>query len=71
MASRFNANQVAQIVEKLQQLPQERLDEIEDFIDFLRLRTADRQLTQAAMRLSENSFQRIWDNPDDAAYDTL
>ena len=31
----------------------------------------DRQLAQATMRLSEASLERVWDNPDDAAYDEL
>lgn len=71
MSSKPNASQVAQIMEKLQQLPQERLAEVEDFIDFLKQRTLDRQLTQFAMQTSEKSFQKIWDNPEDAEYDKL
>lgn len=31
----------------------------------------DRQLTQAAAKLSEKAFRRFWDNPADAAYDRL
>lgn len=63
--------QVAQIVEKLQQLSFERIVEVEDFIDFLKQRDDDRRLTQAAMAASEASFQRVWDNPEDADYDKL
>ncbi|MFH1147500.1 MAG: hypothetical protein V1736_07315 [Pseudomonadota bacterium] len=29
----------------------------------------DRLLVQAAARLAENVFQKVWDNPDDAEYD--
>ena len=43
----------------------------EDFVDFLRQRDEERQLTGAAARLSEEAFARVWDNPDDADYDRL
>jgi hypothetical protein len=59
------------LLDKLQSLPLERIAEAEDFIDFLRQRDADRQLIWAAARISEASFQKVWDNPDDATYDTL
>ena len=63
--------QVAQIVEKLQHLSSERIVEVEDFIDFLKQREDDRRLIRAAMTVSEASFQKIWDNPEDAEYDKL
>jgi len=59
------------LIEKINTLPPEKVAEVEDFVDFLRQRIDDRQLTQAAMKLSENSFKSVWDNPDDAAYDNL
>jgi len=40
-------------------------------VDFLRLRDEERELTQAASRLSEAAFARVWENPDDADYDRL
>lgn len=52
-------------------LPEEKLGELEDFIDFLQQRTDDRRLTEAAARLSEDALRRVWDNPDDAEYDHL
>jgi hypothetical protein len=51
------------IAEKLRGLPPERVAEVEDFIDFLRTREADRQLTRAGTRLAEASFRAVWDNP--------
>jgi hypothetical protein len=30
---------------------------------------ADANLTLAASKLSENAFSKVWDNPEDAAYD--
>jgi hypothetical protein len=59
------------ILEKLKQLPPERLAEVEDFVDFLRARGADQQLARAATRAAEPVFAKVWDNPDDAAYDKL
>ena len=59
------------ILEKLRQLSPERVAEVEDFVDFLRSRGTDEQLTRVASKLSESTFARIWDNPDDAVYDTL
>jgi hypothetical protein len=59
------------LISKIRVLPPERLMEVEDFIDFLRQACEDRQLRQAAARLSEDSFARVWDNEDDAEYDRL
>ena len=59
------------LLDKLRSLPAERLAEVEDFIDFLRQRDADRGLTRAAAGLSEDAFAEVWDNPEDAEYDHL
>ena len=59
------------LLEKLKQLPPERVAEVEDFVDFLRTRGNAQQLTQAAARAAEPAFKKVWDNPDDAAYDRL
>jgi hypothetical protein len=44
--------------------------EVEDFVECLGQRD-DRRLTQAAAKLAQNAFRRVWDNPADAAYDRL
>lgn len=59
------------LIDKLRTLPPERLAEVEDFVDFLRVRDEERQLRQAAAQLSSQSFAQVWDNADDAAYDRL
>lgn len=59
------------LIKKIQSLPPERAAEVEDFVDFLAARDRDRQLTTAAARLSEDAFQAVWDNADDAEYDRL
>ncbi len=58
-------------MEKIRSLSADKVLEVEDFIDFLRQRTSDRYLVQAAARLSEDSLRKVWDNPDDADYDRL
>jgi len=64
-------NHVRALIGKLEALPPERVNEVEDFIDFIKQRDQDQQLTQAARRLAEQSFASVWDNPDDAVYDQL
>ena len=49
------------IIEKIRRLPPEKIAEVEDFVDFLRQRNEDHLLTQAATKLSENAFQKVWD----------
>ena len=59
------------LIEKIRSLTPERVAEVEDFVDFLHQRDMDRSLTQAAAKLSEDAFQKVWDNPDDTDYDRL
>ncbi len=59
------------LIEKIRQLPPQRLAEVEDFVDFLRTREDEQRLTQAAARASEASFAAVWDNDQDAVYDRL
>jgi Protein of unknown function (DUF2281) len=58
------------LIRKIRRLPPERVAEVEDFVEFLSQRD-DRQLTQAAAKLAEKAFRKVWDNPADAAYDRL
>jgi hypothetical protein len=62
--------QVEELIEKIKGLPPESIVEVEDFVDFLSQRD-DRRLVQAAARLSEGSLREVWDNEEDAAYDSL
>jgi hypothetical protein len=64
------------IMDKIAELPPEVIAQVEDFIDFLRQRY-ERQsyehgsFASLSTRLSEPVLRRIWDNPQDAAYDGL
>ena len=59
------------VLTKIRQLPLPQQAQVEDFIDFLQQRQSDRGLVLAAMQTSRSSFERIWDNPEDAVYDNL
>ena len=67
----MQAQYIEQVIQKLQALAPNRLNEVEDFIDFLSQRDSDRQLTRAAMAVSEPALHALWDNADDAKYDKL
>ena len=64
-------NHIQKLIDKLETLPPERIAEVEDFIDFIKQRDQDRQLTRTAAKAAEPSLQKVWDNPDDAVYDAL
>jgi hypothetical protein len=61
------------LLDKIRKLPSEKVIEVEDFIDFLyqRQTDSDQNLALAATKLSEASFSKVWDNPEDAEYDNL
>jgi hypothetical protein len=54
-----------ELIDKIRSLP---ADKVEDFVDFLRQRQEERQLSKAVTAASEASFARV---PDDAEYDRL
>ena len=59
------------LMEKIEGLPPERIAEIEDFVDFLRLREREQALTRAAAAASAPAFAEVWNNPEDDVYDAL
>ena len=62
--------QEEELLAKIRRLPPEQIAEVEDFVDFLAQRD-DRRLVRAATKMSEGSFREVWDNEEDAAYDSL
>lgn len=60
-----------ELLAKIRRLAPERVAEVEDFVDFLRQRDEEQQLTRAASQLSEAAFAKVWENPDDDDYDRL
>ncbi len=63
--------QVTHVMRKLESLSPERLAEVDDFIDFLQQRDLDKNLQHDFALASEAAFAKVWDNEDDAIYDTL
>jgi endonuclease/exonuclease/phosphatase family metal-dependent hydrolase len=59
------------LIEKIRQLPPQRMAEVEDFVDFLQARDSAQGLTRAATKASEASFAAVWNNDDDADYDRI
>jgi uncharacterized protein (UPF0335 family) len=65
------SNHLRELIEKIERLPRERQTEVEDFVEFLSHKGQEQQLTETAMHASQSSFARVWENPDDSAYDAL
>jgi len=59
------------LTEKIQTLSAEQIVEVEDFVEFVRLRGQERGLTHAVTEISAPAFEAVWNNPEDAAYDAL
>ena len=67
-----NEKSEQRILEKIRKLPFDKIVELENFIDFLYQRSNTSQaIVTTSTKLSEASFAKIWDNPEDAAYDNL
>ena len=59
------------IKQEIEKLPEGKLSEVLDFIQFLELKEGDRGLIVSAQLISERSFSQVWDNEEDAVYDAL
>ncbi len=59
------------LIDKIKTLPADRISEVKDFVDFIRLREQQRGLASAAAAASEPAFAAVWSNPEDDAYDAL
>jgi hypothetical protein len=66
----MNSN-ASTLTEKIHSLSAEQIVEVEDFVEFVRLRGQERGLTRAASAVSAPAFEAVWNNPEDAAYDAL
>jgi hypothetical protein len=66
----MNSN-ASTLTEKIQSLSAEQIVEVDDFVEFVRLRGQERGLTRAVSAVSAPVFEAVWNNPDDAAYDAL
>ena len=62
---------VKTLSEKIQTLSAEQITEVEDFVEFLRFRGQERELSRAAAAVSGPVFEAVWNNPEDDVYDAL
>jgi hypothetical protein len=59
------------LFDKIRRLPPEKVAVVDDFVEFLQHRDEMESLVKAAGKISEKSFQQVWENPEDAEYDNL
>lgn len=59
------------LIDKIKALPPDHLPEVEDFVDFIAARAQSRALIRAAAATSAPAFDKVWNNPEDDAYDAL
>lgn len=57
--------------EKIRLLSPEQIAEVEDFVEFLRIRGQERAFVRAAESISSPAFEAVWINSEDDAYDAL
>ncbi|MBI4378411.1 MAG: toxin-antitoxin system, antitoxin component, Xre family protein [Nitrospinae bacterium] len=56
---------------EIEKLPESILAEIFDFIQFLEIKREKNLIVKASQELSTASFEKIWDNKEDAVYDSI
>jgi hypothetical protein len=59
------------LIDKIKALPADHIPEVEDFVDFIAARAQNRALVRAAAATSVPAFEKVWNNPEDDAYDAL
>ena len=59
------------ILTKIRMLPPDKIAEIADFVDFISQKDQERQLCNAAGKMAEDTFTKVWDNAEDDAYDRI
>jgi hypothetical protein len=63
---------VKDMIEKeLEKLPENLLPEVFDFIQFLEVKKEGGLIAKVSQEISTTSFKKIWDNKEDAIYDSL
>lgn len=67
----MNAANHESLFAKIAELPEDRIVEIANFVEFIRAQEGERSLVRAAMTASEPALKRVWDNPEDDVYNDL
>lgn len=60
-----------EIKKEIDKLPENILTEVFDFIKFVENKKERQLLVKASQELSRTSFEKVWDNEEDAVYDSL
>jgi hypothetical protein len=61
----------AKLIKKIKALPENRLGEVENFVDSIQTHLTSRGVTMDYAQASLTAFQGVWDNESDAVYDSL
>jgi len=56
---------------EIEKLPESLLDEVFDFIQFLETKREKVLPVKASQQISKAVFEQVWDNEEDAVYDSL
>lgn len=59
------------IKKEIDKLPENMLAEVYDFVRFLETKKERELLIRGSQKLSESSFEKVWDNEEDTVYDRL
>lgn len=59
------------IKKEIDKLPEDILSEVLDFIQYLEIKRERDLVVRSSQELSTACFQRIWDNEEDALYDSV
>ena len=60
-----------ELFNKIKRLTPDKIAFVDDFVEFLSHRDETDSLISVTGKLSEKSFRKAWDNPEDAEYDNL
>lgn len=60
-----------QIIKRIEELPEELMDEISDFVEFVAARRADREFSSVVTRAQQDSMNDVWDNEEDEVWNDL
>jgi len=71
LARRYRMSVKEMIKNEIEKLPENLLYEVLDFIQFLEIKREKMLLVKASQEMSLPSFERAWDNEEDAVYDSL
>ncbi len=60
-----------QIIKRIEGLPEELVDEISDFVEFVAARRADGEFTSVVARAQQDSMNKVWKNEEDEVWNDV